>query len=61
VGKVSSDSGVKQHLTGLLGSNVTVTVEINTEIPPGAADNVVHNVIENCRTFRLKKTDSEEN
>jgi hypothetical protein len=34
-------SAVVQHLSGLLGTKVTVTIEIEAEIPAGAPDNVV--------------------
>ena len=41
------------HLTGLVGSNVTVTIEIEAEIPAGAPDNVVRTVTENSRTLKF--------
>ena len=34
-------TAVVQHLSELPGSKVTVTIEINAEIPSGAPDNVV--------------------
>jgi hypothetical protein len=34
-------SSVVQHLAGLLDAKVTITVEIEAEIPSGAPDNVV--------------------
>jgi hypothetical protein len=41
------------HLSGLVGSNVTVTLEIEAEIPLGAPDHVVRTVTENSRTLRF--------
>lgn len=41
------------HLVGLLGSRVTVTLEIEAELPEGAPDNVVRTVTENGRTLRF--------
>ncbi len=42
------------HLTGLLGSNVSVTLDIDAEIPAGAPENVVRTVTENSRTLKFK-------
>ena len=41
------------HLVGLVGSTVTVTLEIEAEIPTGAPDNVVRTVTENSRTLKF--------
>jgi hypothetical protein len=41
------------HLAGLVGSPVTVTLEIEAEIPAGAPDNVVRTVTENSRTLKF--------
>ena len=41
------------HLAGLVGANVTVTIEIEAEIPEGAPDNVVRTVTENSRTLKF--------
>lgn len=41
------------HLVGLVGSNVTVTLEIEAEVPTGAPDNVVRTVTENSRTLKF--------
>ncbi len=41
------------HLAGLVGSEVTVTLEIEAEIPSGAPDNVVRTVTENSRTLKF--------
>jgi predicted AAA+ superfamily ATPase len=42
------------HLTGIVGARVRVTLEIEAEIPDGAADNVVRIVTENSRTLRFE-------
>ena len=44
---------VIQHLTGLVGANVQVALEIHATIPDGAPDNVVRTVTENCRTLKF--------
>ena len=44
---------VVAHLVGLVGANVTVTLEIEAEIPTGAPDNVVRTVTENSRTLKF--------
>ena len=41
------------HLAGLVGANVTVTLEIQADVPSGAPDNVVCTVTENCRTLKF--------
>ena len=41
------------HLAGLVGSNVTVTLEIEADIPAGAPENVVRTVTENSRTLKF--------
>jgi predicted AAA+ superfamily ATPase len=41
------------HLVGLPGSEVTVTLEIEANIPSGAPDNVVRTVTENSRTLKF--------
>ena len=45
---------VVQHLVGLLGAEVEVTLEIHADIPDGAPDSVVRTVTENCHTLRFK-------
>ena len=44
---------IVSHLTGLMGSTVTVTMEIEAEIPSGTPDQVVQTVTENCRTLKF--------
>ncbi len=41
------------HLAGLVGAEVTVTLEIEAEIPSGAPDHVVRTVTENSRTLKF--------
>jgi hypothetical protein len=56
--RVGRDAGriaeeVIAHLSGLVGADVTVTLEIHAEVPSGAPDNVVRTVTENCRTLKF--------
>jgi predicted AAA+ superfamily ATPase len=44
---------VVAHLSGLMGSTVKVTLEIEAEIPSGAPENVVRTVTENSRTLKF--------
>jgi hypothetical protein len=41
------------HLSGLVGSTVTVTLEIEADIPSGAPDQVVRTVTENSRSLKF--------
>ena len=41
------------HLAGLVGANVTVTLEIDADIPAGAPEHVVRTVTENSRTLKF--------
>jgi len=45
---------VVSHLSGLVGANVTVTLEIEAAIPNGAPVNVLRTVTENGRTLKFK-------
>ncbi len=63
--RVGRDAGriadeVIAHLTGLVGSEVTVTLEIEARVPSGAPDNVVRTVTENSRTLKFKVQGFEE-
>jgi hypothetical protein len=51
-GKIAEE--VIQHLAGLMGSQVEITLEIHVEIPDGTPDHIVRTVTENCRTLRFK-------
>jgi len=42
------------HLVGLVGADVTVTLEIDARVPSGVSDNVVRIVTENGRTLKFK-------
>ena len=53
-------SAIVQHLGGLLGAKVSITLEIEAEIPSGAPDNVVRTVTENCRTLKFETSGFEE-
>ena len=44
---------VISHLAGLVGARVTVTLEIEAEMPEGSPDTVVRTVTENGRTLRF--------
>ena len=44
---------VISHLSGLVGAKVTVTLEIEAEVPAGAPDHVVRTVTENSRTLKF--------
>lgn len=48
------------HLTGLLGANVRVTLEIDADIPNGAPEHVVRTVTENSRTLKFTQAGFEE-
>lgn len=48
------------HLTGLLGANVRVTLEIEADIPNGAPDYVVRTVTENSRVLKFTQAGFEE-
>ena len=45
---------VISHLCGLMGSEVTVTLEIEAKMPSGTPENVVRAVTENARTLKFK-------
>lgn len=45
---------VVQHLSGLVGANVEVTLEIQASIPDGANEKTVRDVTENCRTLKFE-------
>ena len=45
---------VIQHLVSLVGSDVSVTLEIQAEVPEGVPERVVRTVSENCRTLKFE-------
>lgn len=51
IGQIAQE--VIQHLTGLVGTEVQVTLEINATMPNGTPDHVVRTVTENCQTLRF--------
>ncbi|MEP7353020.1 MAG: hypothetical protein ABI824_07285 [Acidobacteriota bacterium] len=53
-------SSVVQHLAGLLDAKVTITLEIEAEIPNGTPDNVIRTVTENSRTLKFDTSGFEE-
>jgi hypothetical protein len=58
VARVSRDAGtiaenIISHLSGLVGANVKVTLDIEAEVPGGVPDNVVRIVTENGRTLKF--------
>ncbi len=57
-GKVAEE--VVQHMAGILGAKVEVTLEIHAEIPSGAPEHVVRTVTENCSTLKFKTYGFEE-
>jgi len=50
-GKIAEE--VVQHLSGLVGANVEVTLEISARIPDGAPEHIVRTVTENCNTLHF--------
>lgn len=56
--RVGRDAGqvaeeVISHLSGLVGAKVTVTLEIEAEVPDGVSDQVVRIVTENAQTLKF--------
>jgi predicted AAA+ superfamily ATPase len=45
---------VVQHLTGLVGAQVRIAIEIDSSLPNGASDKLIRDVTENCRTLKFK-------
>jgi predicted AAA+ superfamily ATPase len=63
--RVGRDAGrigdeVIAHLVGLMGVDVTITLEIEAKIPNGAPDNVIRTVTENSRTLKFMSHGFEE-
>ena len=50
-GKIAEE--VIAHLTSLIGSDVTVRLDIEASVPAGVPDNVVRTVTENARTLKF--------
>lgn len=56
--RVARDAGqiaeeVIQHLIGLVGAEVEVTLEIRATVPDGVPENIVRTITENCRTLKF--------
>jgi hypothetical protein len=51
---------VVSHLAGLVGANVSVTLEIQAEVRNGVPEKVVRIVNENCRTLKFTQAGFEE-
>jgi len=51
---------VAQHLSGLLGVRVEITMEIHAELPEGVSEHIVRTVTENCRTLKFTNYGFEE-
>ena len=51
---------VVQHLTGLVGTNIEITIEIRADLAEGASDKTVRDVTENCRTLKFENYGFEE-
>jgi hypothetical protein len=47
-------------LAGIIGAEVTVTLEIEAEVPSGFSDHVVRTVTENGRTLKFSSQGFEE-
>ena len=63
--RVTSDAGkvaqeIIQHIAAELGSDLTITLEIDAVIPKGASDHVIRTVTENCRTLNFSDYGFEE-
>jgi predicted AAA+ superfamily ATPase len=56
-GKVAEE--VIAHLSGIVGANVKITLEISADIPDGVPDQTVRIVSENCRSLKFKNQDFE--
>jgi len=64
--RVGRDAGriadeVIAHLAGLIGSHVSVTLEVQAEVQDGVPEKVVRTVTENCRTLKFQNQGFEEN
>jgi hypothetical protein len=57
-GKIMEE--VVKHLTSLSRDGVTVTLEIQANIPDGVPSDIQHVVEENCRTLRFETASFEE-
>jgi hypothetical protein len=58
VGQIAEE--VVQHLTGIVGAEVEITLEIHAALPGGASEKLQRDVTENCRTLRFDQYGFEE-
>ncbi len=63
--RVGRDAGriadeVISHLAGLVGSRVSVTLEVQADVQEGVPEKVVRTVTENCRTLKFQDQGFEE-
>lgn len=63
--RVGRDAGqiadeVIQHLAGIVGADVEVTLEVQANIPDGASDKMVRDVTENCKVLKFQTFGFEE-
>ncbi len=64
-GRLGRDAGriaeeIVQHLATQRDARVTLTLEIEAELPEGAPDHVVRTVTENARTLKFRNQGFEE-
>jgi len=57
-GKLATE--VLQHLVGLVGADVQVTIEVQAQVPDGVPEHVVHTVTENCRALKFESYEFEQ-
>ena len=63
--RMAKDSGeiaqaIVQHLASLIDADVTVTLEVQANMPGGAPDSVVRTISENARTLKFDSSNFEE-
>jgi predicted AAA+ superfamily ATPase len=63
--RVERDAGriaeeIVQHLTGLVGAEVEVVLDIHARLPEGASEKLARDVTENCRTLKFDSYGFEE-
>jgi hypothetical protein len=46
-------SEVVQHLAGIVGADVEITLEIQATLPDAASEKLIRDVTENCRTLQF--------
>jgi len=56
----TTNTGEISGLTGLVGSKVEITIEIQADLADGAGDKLVRDVTENCRTLKFTDLGFEE-